>query len=276
MSLRIASLNSGSNGNCYYIGNDHEAVLVDVGISCRETERRMARLGLSLHEVKAIFISHEHSDHISGVRVLSRKYNLPVYITERTLFFSRLELDPARVRSFRAYEPVTVGGLTVHAFPKFHDASDPHSFVVSGNGVNIGVFTDIGSVCSHVADHFSRCHAAFLETNYDDRMLAEGRYPHSLKRRISGANGHLSNAQALDLFMTYAPDFMSHVLLSHLSADNNSPEKALEPFAPHAGNTLIAVAPRTQETPVYSIHATSAAISMPVPAVQPVQLSIFG
>src|ERR1700744_5411222 len=120
MSLYIASLNSGSNGNCYYVGNDEEAVLIDAGISCRETEKRMNRLGLSIEKVKAVFISHEHSDHINGLEVLSKKYQIPVYITPATLQSSRLDLQHDLVRSFKAYTPVSIGGISVSAFPKFH------------------------------------------------------------------------------------------------------------------------------------------------------------
>lgn len=277
MPLSIASLNSGSNGNCYYVSNGSEAVLVDVGISCRETERRMARLGLLPQQVKAIFISHEHTDHISGVRVFSRKYKVPVYITEKTLFFSGLQLEPGLIRTFRPYEPVSIGGLTVHPFPKNHDASDPYSFVVSGQGVNIGVFTDIGSVCEHLVRHFSRCHAVFLETNYDVAMLEHGPYPRMLKKRISGPRGHLSNHQALELFLAHRAPFLSHVLFSHLSADNNHPDRIFELFRPHAGSTHLSVAPRTGETEVYHIHAPDS-VTAPVrftdPA--PAQLSLFG
>src|ERR1700744_3887781 len=117
MSLFITSLNSGSNGNCYYVGNEHEAVFIDAGISCRETEKRMKRLGLSMKQVKAIFISHEHADHILGLPVLARKYQLPIYITAATLQHSRLQLD-GQVRSFQAFQGIQVGGLTVTAFPK--------------------------------------------------------------------------------------------------------------------------------------------------------------
>ena len=129
MSLFVASLNSGSNGNCYYVGNDQEAVLVDAGISCRETERRMRRLGLNLSNVKAIFISHEHGDHIRGVEVLSRRYQVPVYITEKTLAYTKV--DASLVNHFGTHESITIGGLSVKAFPKFHDAVDPHSFTIS-------------------------------------------------------------------------------------------------------------------------------------------------
>lgn len=255
MSLYITSLNSGSNGNCYYIGNDTEAVLIDAGISCREIEKRMMRSGLSMNKVKAIFISHEHSDHIRGVEVTSRKYQLPVYITAATLKNSRLQPDEALVKSFKAYEPVHIGQLGVTAFPKLHDASDPHSFVVDGNETRIGVFTDIGASCEHVVNNFKKCHAIFLEANYDTKMLDEGHYPYHLKNRIRGGHGHLSNDQALELFTTHRPGFMSHLFLSHLSKDNNNPQLVQELFEKHCGHTKIAVASRYNEMEVYQIHS---------------------
>lgn len=212
MSLSITSLNSGSNGNCYYIGNDEEAILVDAGISCRETEKRMKRLGLQMEKVKAIFISHEHGDHIAGIVVLARKFQLPVYITTLTVTNGRLALEKQSIISFEAHKPVFIGGLAVTAFPKFHDASDPHSFMVSCNGVNVGIFTDIGIVCKQVIHYFQQCHAAFLEANYDEAMLENGSYPYHLKKRISGGMGHLSNTQALELFKKYRPSFMDNVV----------------------------------------------------------------
>src|ERR1700712_3174603 len=129
MSLFVASLNSGSNGNCYYVGNQHEAILVDVGISCRETEKRMARIGLSMKKVKAIFVSHEHSDHISGIPVLAKKYSLPVYITPGTLLHLRVNYDEYQFLHFTGHQPITIGGLQITAFPKLHDATDPYSFI---------------------------------------------------------------------------------------------------------------------------------------------------
>lgn len=253
MSLFISSLNSGSNGNCYYVGNQQEAVLIDAGISCRETERRMDRLGLSMKTVKAIFISHEHSDHIVGVDRLARKYKLPVYITPGTLRNTRLSESAITFQPLRGYEPVLVGDLSVTAFPKQHDAADPHSFLVSFGGINVGVFTDIGTPCTHVIEHFKQCHAAFLEANYDDDLLALGRYPYFLKQRISGDTGHLSNQQALDLFLTHRPTYMSHLLLAHLSRDNNSPQVVADLFTPHLAHTQLVVASRYAETAVYQV-----------------------
>src|SRR5471030_379982 len=113
MSVFICSLNSGSNGNCYYVGNHNEAILVDAGISCRETERRMARVGLSMTKVKAIFVSHEHSDHIRGIPVLARKYRLPVYITSGTLQNSGLGLANEQVKFLSAFTDITIGDLIV-------------------------------------------------------------------------------------------------------------------------------------------------------------------
>ncbi|MFD3000652.1 MBL fold metallo-hydrolase [Pontibacter toksunensis] len=274
MQLSITSLNSGSNGNCYYIGNGKEAVLVDAGISCRETEKRMKRLGLSMSKVKAIFVSHEHSDHIRGIPVLAKKYQLPVFITPGTLQGCRLDFNGVTVCSFQAHEPVQIGSLSVTAFPKFHDAADPHSFIVGYKGIKIGIFTDIGAPCDQLISHFVKCHAAFLEANYDEEMLDRGHYPYYLKRRIKGGRGHLSNRQALALFAAYKPSFMSHVLLSHLSKDNNCPHLVKELFTTHADGTEVIVASRFEETPVYNIVYAAGA---PVKAVvqQGKQTSLF-
>ncbi|WP_316794536.1 MBL fold metallo-hydrolase [Pedobacter frigoris] len=251
--LYIASLNSGSNGNCYYVGNDDEAILIDAGISCRETEKRMLRLGLSLTKVKAIFISHEHTDHIKGLCTLSAKYNLPVYITPGTLAGCRFLLRKDLIRTLYSNVPVTVGDLAIIGFPKLHDAAEPHSFMISCKGTNVGVFTDIGAACEQLIHHFKQCHAAFLETNYDDALLAKSAYPYFLKRRISGGHGHLSNQQALDVFTAHRPSFMSHLLLAHLSKDNNCPDLVHKLFTQHSNGTEIIVASRHEETAVYAI-----------------------
>jgi phosphoribosyl 1,2-cyclic phosphodiesterase len=254
MSLYITSLNSGSNGNCYYAGNEENAVLIDAGISCRETEKRMKRLGLSMKNVKAIFISHEHSDHINGIATLAKKYQLPIYVTEETQKQSKLSHNEYLLIPFSAYKAVQVGNLTVTAFPKFHDAIDPHSFIVASSSVRVGIFTDIGAVCKHLIKNFKECHAAFLESNYDEKMLANGSYPYHLKKRISGGQGHLSNVQALQLVMDHKPAFMSHLILSHLSKNNNDPELVQNLFSQKIKDVKIIVASRYEETPVYFIN----------------------
>ncbi|MFM7850748.1 MAG: MBL fold metallo-hydrolase, partial [Flammeovirgaceae bacterium] len=177
MALFAASLNSGSNGNCYYVASNDAAVLVDAGISCKETEKRMKRLGLSLKKVKGIFITHEHADHIFGVERLSKKYQLPVYITPVTLSHAKLKVEEQLIRSFESRTPVQVDDLTIVPFKKIHDAVDAHSFVVTDGNVRIGIFTDIGLPDEMFINHFSQCHAAFLESNYDEHMLENGTYP---------------------------------------------------------------------------------------------------
>ncbi|RZL37367.1 MAG: MBL fold metallo-hydrolase [Pedobacter sp.] len=255
MALFITSLNTGSNGNCFYIGNADEAILVDAGLSCKETEIRMQRLSLSMQKVKAIFISHEHSDHIKGLPVIAKKYQLPVYITQHTLTKGKQLLQQDLIRSFSAYLPVEVGNLSITAFPKKHDAAEPHSFTIACNGITVGVFTDIGGHCEHVINNFRLCNAAFLEANYCEEMLDRGSYPYFLKNRIRGGNGHLSNKQALDLFLSHRPNYMTHLFLSHLSKDNNCPDLVHRLFSEHAQSTEIIVASRLEETAVYHISA---------------------
>ena len=275
MSLFITSLNSGSNGNCYYIGNHNDAVLIDVGISCRETEKRTKQLGLDIKKVKAIFVSHEHGDHIKGISVLANKYNLAVYITSITAK-NGPRLISHLAKTFSANEPVTIGSLSVTPFYKQHDAIDPHSFIISYNKITVGVFTDIGLVCDQLAHYFKQCHAAFLEANYDEALLENGRYPLHLKNRIRDGRGHLSNKQALELFVTHRPDFMTHLLLSHLSKENNTPQLAQQLFTQYANGTAIIVASRYQATPVYTITGSRWEEKVLTALLRPVQLDLFG
>jgi phosphoribosyl 1,2-cyclic phosphodiesterase len=257
MSLSIASLNSGSNGNCYYVGNENEAILVDAGISCRETEKRMKHIGLQMEKVKAVFISHEHSDHIRGLEILAKKYRLPVYITQPTLFSGRLALHSEQVISFTCSKPIQVGNLIVTPFSKHHDASDPYSFTISCNGITVGVFTDLGKCCDKLVQYFKQCHAAFLESNYDVEMLEKGGYPFYLKKRITGGKGHLSNKEALDLFLKHKPAHLELLLLSHLSANNNCPELVQKLFDEHANGVKMIVASRHEASGVFIVKGNS-------------------
>jgi phosphoribosyl 1,2-cyclic phosphodiesterase len=278
MSLFIASLNSGSNGNCYYIGNKTEAVFVDAGLSAKETEIRMKRLGLDMHRVKAIFISHEHGDHIGGVAALVTKYKMPVYVSGPTLKEAGFWKIRQFTQPFIAQQSVEIGMIRVTAFQKKHDACDPHSFVVSEAKTHVGVFTDIGEPCDQLIHYFKQCHAAFLEANYDEDMLENGRYPFVLKKRIRGGSGHLSNRQALELYTGHRPAFMSHLLLSHLSKENNRPELVESLFNAFPSDTRVVIASRYRESAIYEIAAKENFLEALIPKIKPSrrqQLSLF-
>jgi phosphoribosyl 1,2-cyclic phosphodiesterase len=255
MKLFTTAIASGSNGNCYYVGNENEAVLIDAGISCREIEQRMKRLELSMHKVKALFISHEHTDHIRGARVLSKKYKLPVYLTPATLLNANLDVSHPFYVHISPHVPVKIGKLNVTAFPKYHDARDPQSFIIQQEGIGVGVFTDIGEPCENVISYLKLCHALYLETNYDEKMLAEGRYPYFLKKRITGGKGHLSNRQALELLQQHGPEYLRHIFLSHLSGENNHPDVALNMFQQAKLTCEIVLTSRQREIPVYAVSA---------------------
>lgn len=255
MSLSVAAIASGSNGNCYYIGNEQEAVLIDAGISCRETEKRMNRMGLAMSKVKAIVISHEHSDHITGLPGISKKYQLPVYMTTSTFKNSQIPVQEDLLRDFNASGEIVIGSIRIKPFIKSHDAIDPHSFIIYGGDVKVGVFTDIGYCCDELANYFSQCHAAFLETNYCEEMLDNGRYPYPLKKRISGNKGHLSNNQAVEIFLKHRGPGLSELILSHLSGNNNTHDKVEKVFAPVAGATRITIASRYRETAIFQVEA---------------------
>lgn len=253
MSVQVCAIASGSNGNCYYVGNENEAVLVDAGVSCKEIELRMGRAGLSLKKVKAVFVSHEHTDHISGLPSLAKKHSLPVFISTKTLKGSRLWFAKELLNHFAADEAIAIGDLVVHPFTKLHDAAEPFSFCITNNNIRVGVITDIGRACDNVVHHFGQCHAVFLESNYDEQMLDKGRYPFILKNRIRGGHGHISNKQALDLFLKHRSPSLTHLFLSHLSYNNNCPQLVEELFTKNANGVKMVVTSRKHETDVYNI-----------------------
>jgi len=164
-----------------------------------------------------------------------------------------LWIEPELLRIFSANEGFQIGGLRVNTFPKRHDGIDPHSFTVSCNGITAGIFTEIGEPCENLVRHFSACHAAFLESNYDETMLEQGRYPIHLKKRIKGGNGHLSNIQALDLFIKHRASFLRLLVLSHLSEQNNHPDIVRRLFEPHADGTNVEIASRYTESRVFKV-----------------------
>lgn len=228
--IEICALASGSNGNCYYIGNEHDAVLVDAGISTKKILLRMEEAGLQASKVRGIFISHEHSDHVHGVRVLSKRLGVPAWFTQGTFDSLKFGEQPELIKIFAPDKSIIVGSITIHPFLKNHDAAEPCSFRIEHDGWQVGVFTDIGEACQRVIHHLRKCHALFIETNYDEKMLWDGSYPYHLKSRVASAVGHLSNVQAFELIRDHAGPELVHIFLSHLSGENNRPEIAEESF----------------------------------------------
>jgi len=230
--IEICALASGSNGNCYYIGNEVDAVLIDAGLSAKQILIRIQDAGLNASKIRGVFISHEHSDHVRGVRVLSNKLGVTAWFSQGTLD-SIPEIDrPNQCSVFSPDKSFRVNSFTIHPFLKNHDAAEPCSFRIEHDDWHIGVFTDIGEPCDRLKHHLKKCHAVFLETNYDEKMLWNGPYPYLLKRRVSSSVGHLSNDQAFELVRDHAGPELVHVFLSHLSGENNRPELAEERFKP--------------------------------------------
>lgn len=251
--LEICALASGSNGNCYYIGNETEALLIDAGLSCRQLQVRLAEKKIDSSRIKAIFITHEHSDHCRGARVLSKRLQIPVYLTKKTFLALRRAVQPEYPRWFEPNMEFQLGEFSVFPFSKQHDAVDACSFRISYAGKHVGVMTDIGEPCDHIKEQFSKCHAVFLETNYDEDMLWNGRYPYYLKQRVSSDQGHLSNLQALQLVKNFAGRQLQTIFLSHLSGKNNTPEKAFSTFQTLHQTYHIELTSRHAATPVFSL-----------------------
>lgn len=255
MPLKVAALNSGSNGNCYWFGSGEEAILVDAGLSCTETEKRMERLGIHMDQVKALLITHEHSDHVFGIRGLLKKYDLTLYVTRPTWSASGITLEKGEVVHFESKDQLNIGGFVVRPFRIRHDAADPHGFLVSHSGTTAGVFTDIGVACPRVKKHFAECHLAFLECNYEEELLENGPYPRMLKDRIRGGLGHLSNRQAMELLRDHRHPGLKHAFLSHMSKENNSPEHAMKWFEGFGSRLSIEVAGRHNETRIVEVNS---------------------
>ncbi len=248
--IEVCALASGSNGNCYYIGNKEEAIIVDAGLSRRKIIERMNARDIDPSKIKAGFITHEHQDHYRGAKVLSQKLGIPFYISEQTLNKSYYTMRPLHIKTFTPGDTIKIGNFTIHSFLKKHDAAEPCSFRVEIGGHNIGVFTDIGEACDNVKSHVSKCDFLFLESNYDDDMLSAGKYPAFLKQRVSGEEGHLSNLQAVELVEQHASDKLKTIYLSHISEDNNRGDIAMDAFKHLTDKYDIQLTSRYDATPM--------------------------
>ena len=222
--MRYCSLGSGSRGNATLIEYGTTRLLVDCGFSLRMTEQRLAQAGVSAHQLTAILVTHEHSDHIKGVERLAQRYRLPVYMTAGTRQGMGASDLPVNLISFG--EDIDIGDIRVTPVPVPHDAREPSQFIFDSGYHRLGVLTDIGTITPLITEMYSGLDALFLEANYDPRMLASGPYPGFLKARVGGPLGHLSNQQAAGLLESIDISNLKQVAIAHISEKNNRPELA--------------------------------------------------
>lgn len=223
MSLKLCVLASGSSGNCTFIGTAGTRILIDAGLSARRTAERLAAIGERIEQIDAICVSHEHSDHVSGIRVLQKNHGIPVYANAGTMQALGDGLAGAR---FENGSPFTIGDLRIEPFSVSHDAYDPVGFVVRAAGRSVGVATDIGMVTHLVREKLRACHAVVIEANHDEELLQNANRPWALIRRIGGRQGHLSNSAAARLAAEIAGEGLEHLFLAHMSSDCNTPRHA--------------------------------------------------
>jgi len=222
--MRFASLGSGSKGNALLVESGRTRVLVDCGFRPREMVLRLERLGVAPDSVSAVLITHEHADHVGGAVHCAARFGWAIHASHGTAASAALADTP--VRRFDSHAAYAVDGLEVHPYPVPHDAREPTQFVFSNGARRLGVLTDAGSITSHMVSMLSACEALVLECNHDAAMLARGRYPPPLKKRIAGGFGHLENGLAAELLRRVTVDHLRHVVAAHLSEENNTPDLA--------------------------------------------------
>ncbi len=231
--MRLCSIASGSSGNCIYAGSDSTHILVDVGISGKRTEVGLKELDLSMRDIDGIFITHEHSDHIAGLGVLSRKYEIPIYATRGTIDAIKKSSSVGKIPEelfwpIRADEKIVIKDLVCNPMRISHDAAEPVAYRISHGKKKVAIVTDLGNYNDYTVESLKGMDALLLEANHDVKMLQVGPYPYYLKQRILGDRGHLSNERAGQLLCQLLHDRLQAVVLGHLSKENNLPELAYE------------------------------------------------
>ena len=265
--MRMCSIASGSSGNCIYVGSDNSHLLIDTGISKKRIEEGLNKLEIKGDELDGILITHEHSDHIKGLGVFSRKYEIPIYATPGTIAgikesSSLGKMPEGLLHPIKADHPFQLGELDVHPFAISHDANEPSGYRFEQDGKKIAVATDLGKYDEYTVENLKDLNAVLLESNHDIHMLEVGPYPYYLKQRVLGDRGHLSNELTGRLLCDILHNNLRSVLLGHLSKENNYEELAYETVKlevtlgqnPYKGDDIpIAVAKRDQVSAVIEV-----------------------
>lgn len=254
--MRFCLLGSGSTGNALLVESHGTRLLVDSGLSYRQLEVRLAAVGQSLEGLRAVFVTHEHADHVHGLGTLARRTEATVYMTPGT----RAALPPGvgqlpRVELIEAGDRISLNGLTVTSFSVSHDAADPVSYVIEDGRAKLGLAADLGYASELVKQRLTGSHALILESNYCPAMLRHGNYPPLIQQRIRGRQGHLSNKEMSSLLAQLAHEALRLVVLVHISEENNTAELAyrMAERAIRGHRAAIHVAPKHQPTPLFEL-----------------------
>lgn len=254
--MKICTLFSGSSGNCTYIKDDNTAILIDAGVSGAKIEKALDSIGENPGDIKAIFVTHEHQDHVSGVGILSRRYGIDIYGNQKTLAAARdcgvlKKIPDERIHFVEAGETCSIDNFGIKPYNIPHDAAAPLGYIVKAGGKRFAVATDIGCITDEIINNVTGCDAVLLEANHDIQMLDFGPYGFSLKQRIKGEKGHLSNNAAADFALLLAKNGTTNIMLGHLSPENNYPDLAYETVnaalkIDNVSGVKLSVAPRNE------------------------------
>jgi len=227
--FNFCSLYSGSSGNCLYVETSTTKILIDSGVSCKKVENALSSLDINPSNINAILVTHEHSDHVKGLSTVSKKYNIPVFATKETfenMPSQTFKLEEKNIKAFNIEDNFSIGDIKVSPFSIPHDAANPCGFNISNGNKTISIATDIGHMNSAILKRLEGSSFLLLESNYDTEVLKCCSYPFSLKTRISGPTGHLSNDMASKTITYLLKNGLKTAMLGHLSKDSNFPELA--------------------------------------------------
>ena len=230
--IHFMSLGSGSSGNCYCLATDTSRILIDAGIGIRVIKKRFRENGLKMGNIQAVFITHDHGDHIKAVGHLATDEHIPIYATSKTFSgmnrnkYMKKELDSSHIRIINKEEPLQLGDFRITCFEVPHDGTDNVGYSIDVNDKNFAFLTDLGHISEKAAHYISLADYLVLESNYDETMLRTGSYPELLKQRIAGTNGHMCNRDTAEYIANHFPKKLKYLWLCHLSKDNNRPELA--------------------------------------------------
>jgi len=231
MKLNFCSLSSGSSGNCYYLGNESTGILIDAGIPAGVIRKFLKNKGIPIQTIMGVLVTHNHTDHIRGLELLTRKNNLPVFTTHKiwkSIVSRQHNISGITLREIGLQQKFHLAGFNVEAFPVSHDAPETVGFHICAEDFKITIATDLGHICKTSAPYIRAANLLVLESNFDEKLLINGNYPHFLKERIRSDHGHLGNHQTSAFLAENVGEDLRHICLAHLSNKNNTPDIALQ------------------------------------------------